>query len=132
MSRCQLTDSLMDCVVKISDGNPGAVTVLAKLYKECPTIDPDAAMGGFIHILALDDMEIYGSNIWILYKDVCEENIVNFITLLRAKQLGIITKDKLVELSKDNPQTYPKQHYDYLHEMYTKVCLELPNFNKMQ
>jgi hypothetical protein len=53
-------------------------------------IDPDTALGPFAYLLNLDSFGIYGSRIWVLYKDICCENIVHTITVLRAVQLGIL------------------------------------------
>ena len=48
-----------------------------------------------MHVLNMDTLEIYGSEIWMLYKDVCKENIVHTIAMLRAFQLGIVGKVSL-------------------------------------
>ena len=88
--RIELSDSFINIASKLSEGNPGALNVIMTLVKESPTIDPDAAMGPFAHLLSLDSFGIYGSNIWILYKDICGQDITNMIAVLRAIQLGIL------------------------------------------
>jgi hypothetical protein len=77
------------------DGNPGGLTVLINLYKLSPSIDPDDAFGGLGPILSLDTLGIYGSRIWMLYKDVCDQSIPNVLTVLRAHQLGFLTDEDL-------------------------------------
>ena len=42
-----------------------------------------------------DTFEIYEEKIWMLYKDVCGENLVNTLGVLRACQLGIISQAEL-------------------------------------
>lgn len=81
-------DSLKDVVVKLSEGNPDALNVLMMLIKESEKIDPDAAFGPFAQLFSLDSFGIYGSKIWILYKDICGENLVNMIAVMRSIQLG--------------------------------------------
>ena len=65
-----LKDSIMDILILMSEGNPGAATVLAQLMQ-----DRDM---GLIAIMHLDDMNIRGTQIWIGYKEYCKENIENF------------------------------------------------------
>jgi len=94
--RIELTDSVMDIVVKMSEGNPGAVTVLARMMKEGGSIDPQSFAGGIGAILALDTHGIYGHRIWALYKDVCGENLVSTIAVLRACQLGQLRESDML------------------------------------
>lgn len=93
--RIQLSDTILTIIAKMSEGNPGAVTVMAELYKTGPLTDPDAFVGELAALLSLDSLNIYGSRIWMLYKDVCKQNILHMHAVLRAHQLGIITKTNL-------------------------------------
>ena len=97
MQQCRIgmTDSAMDICTKMSEGNPGALTVIIDMLTKGETIDPDSWCGGLGSILALDSHGIYGSRIWMLYKDVCKENLVNTIAVLRACQLGHISEATL-------------------------------------
>lgn len=90
MTRLELNDNLMSMAMKMSDGNPGALTVVMSIYKHVEHIDPMGAMGGFGPILSLDTLGIYGPDIWMLYKDVCKENLPRTIGVLRAWQLGFV------------------------------------------
>ena len=91
MSKIILQDSIMDVFLKLAVGNPGALTVCMEVYKKGPAIDPDAALGGLASLLDLDDLGIYGSHIWLLFKDICGEDLVKTIAVLRARQLGFIS-----------------------------------------
>lgn len=77
MARAVETDSIEDIVVKMAEGNPGAATVLIKLLTQ-----PDKRIGLFL-VLWLDEFEIYGPSIWILYKDWCFENIDLLVDSIR-------------------------------------------------
>lgn len=66
MGRIILSDTIVDATIKMADGNPGAVTVMAELLK---------MQDGFIALAHLDDAGIYGPNIWLAYKDVCGSDI---------------------------------------------------------
>ena len=94
-TRIQLDDTFQSSIMKMCDGNPGGLTVLISLFKESPAIDPDDAFAGLGPILSLDSLGIYGSRIWMLYKDVCDQNIVNVLTVLRANQLGFLAEADL-------------------------------------
>jgi hypothetical protein len=87
-NRVELTDTPPSMMAKMADGNIGALTVMLALWKDTHTIDPQSALEGLGPILALDDMGIYGSHIWILYKDICGQDLRNLIGVLRARNLG--------------------------------------------
>ena len=91
-TRIEGQDTMMDVFTKLAEGNPGALTVCMQLYKETAAIDPQSAMPEVINLLALDTLGIYGSRIWQLYKDFCQEDIVNVMAVLRAHQLGLLQK----------------------------------------
>ena len=73
----------------MAEGNIGGATVCISLLKHNAEIDHDSLLGNLGSILILDTLNIYGSRIWMLYKDVCKENIATTIALLRAYQLGV-------------------------------------------
>ncbi|MFA5395534.1 MAG: hypothetical protein WC346_05880 [Methanogenium sp.] len=124
-NRIELHDSFMNIAVKMCGGNPGAMTVILRLFKEEPYIDPDSALPGINTILSLDDMGIYNEQIWMIYKDVCKEDIVDLIGLFRARQLGYIPGHSLLA-SIDNPSLINVK------ELVNKVKQRLPNFGKNQ
>lgn len=125
MNKIKLTDSLQDSVVKLCQGNVGALNVLMQIIKDGKSIDPDSALENIGPLLHLDDLGIYGSNIWILYKERCEQNINKLIALLRANQLGFISDEKIRYLSEEH--SFDFRHED-LTEIYNKVKERLPDF----
>ena len=116
-------DNVITAITNLSDGNPGGLSVCMNAYKFSPAIDPIGALGGFAPLLALDTLGIYGSRIWMLYKDVCGENLPKFLASLRAWQLGFVSKETLyhaidncgkgLDLDADTKQ----------------VCKRIPEFN---
>lgn len=66
----------VEAIVKMAEGNPGATHVMAQLLK------PDL-VEGFMDICRLDDLELYGSDIWLAYKDVCRMDIEKLRERLR-------------------------------------------------
>jgi len=91
MTRLEGTDSIMDIIVKLSDWNPGALNVCTELNLKEVEIDKDCALHGIGALLILDGSSIYGADIWMLYKDVCGEDIEKVFAILRSCQLGFIT-----------------------------------------
>ncbi len=95
MSKIHLDMNVRDILLALSEGNPGAITVCVDILKEAPKIDPQALLGGVGHLVSLDERGIYGPRIWMLYKDVCGQDLTKTIAMLRAAQLGFLAKDKL-------------------------------------
>lgn len=95
MSKIKLEDSVLDIVVKMSEGNPGAAMVIAEILQNGGTIDPQSFSGGLVTLMHLDDMGVYGSRIYLLAKDVCQRDITKVIAAVRAVQLGILPSLKL-------------------------------------
>jgi len=67
-------DTLQDIMTKMSEGNPGALTVLME------TFDAKEPMEFMNFAMALDVHRIYRSDIWKGYKDHCGKDIEEFYT----------------------------------------------------
>lgn len=85
--RINLNDSTMDVVVKMSEGNPGAMNVLMQILSNGGKIDPDGFMGGLGTILLLDTYGIYGSDIYILNNDICERDLPKTLVVYQFEYL---------------------------------------------
>jgi hypothetical protein len=125
--RIKLEDTTLDILTKMSDGNPGALNVMMQLLKEGRAIDPDDFMGGLGVILSLDTHDIYGSHIWILFKDVSGSDLVTMCALLRAVQLGYLSESELV-----NAISNHKMEPARIQEMVQKVKDRLPKFGRIE
>ncbi len=128
--RIQLTDTTMSVLVKMSDGNPGAATVLMEILSKGDKIDPDSALGGLGAILSLDSHGIYGTDIYVLNNDICDRSLPKTLAVLRAVQLGLFSGTKLKDAchrqDRSGKQLVP------VDELYQKVKEELPNFDTIQ
>jgi hypothetical protein len=78
-------------MMEMSDGNPGAATALATMAGSYERFDPMSAFKGWTALLWLDDKELYGSNIWVFYKDLCNEDMNKVVIIIRANQLGLMS-----------------------------------------
>lgn len=79
-NRVKLGDSIQSAIVKMVEGNPGALHVSMELINREDGI-------GFVHYLKLDDYGIYGCLIWMCYKDLCGSDIDKLYTLLKNNNL---------------------------------------------
>lgn len=122
--RIELDDSPRDMIMKMSDGNPGALSVMMMLLRNEKVIDPMDWAGPIGPLINMDSHGIYGSRIWMLYKDVCEEDLVNIHACLRGVQLGIISEDVL-NYAIDNRGIGID-----VPDILTKVMERLPKFNR--
>jgi hypothetical protein len=130
MSKIKLNDDIKTILFNMSDGNPGALTVLMELLKlQTNEIDPDSLLGGFGSILSLDTIGIYGTDIYVLYNDICDQNLTLFIALLRAHQLGLINDVLLRDVS--GRQDRSGKELINTEEIYNQVKKELPNFGDL-
>jgi hypothetical protein len=133
MERIKLNDTMTNIMVKMSEGNPGALSAICECLKYSKQIDPDDLMEGFSTILQLDSMGIYGTSIYVLYSDICEKDIVKFITLSRAVQLGLFNRETVIEAA--SRQDYSGKNLitdETLSELLEEVKAKLPNFNKVK
>ena len=128
-NKIQLTDSTFDVIAKMSNGNPGAVNVLCQMLSpDAEEIDTDAVMGGMMKILALDSLGIYGTDIYVLYNDICRGDLISMFAVLRAHQLGFLNSNTLKDAC--SRQDYSGREIIDVDSLYKKVVDALPNFKR--
>lgn len=125
--KIKLTDTPMSAIAKMSDGNPGAATVLMHMLTEGGKIDPDDFMGGLGAIMALDSHAIYGTDIYVLHSDICGKELAKTLAVLRAVQLGFFKESVLQDAC--SRQDYSGRELVPVEELYEKVKERLPNFD---
>lgn len=118
-----------DIVVELCDGNPGALTVMMQMIENNAQIDPDDAFGSLGALLSLDSEGIYGTDIWVLYKDVCGEDLIKTLAFLRASQLGLFEEQILPGLTQ-GPSDLKDTLRDKSETIVALVQKRLPNFAK--
>lgn len=92
MKRFLINQPLGTSIYDMSEGNPGALNVLIQLIgKEDKNKSKEEAekrtIQGLIYLSTLDELEIYGSNIWICYKDICNQDINKLIPKIMDKSI---------------------------------------------
>lgn len=127
--RIKLTDTLMDVMMNMSDGNPGAISALADLSHRSEEIDPDSALRAIGGILALDTYGIYGTEIYILWNDQCGKDTRKLLILLRATQMGKFSVSRLKQFAEDQMRSelISEEEWSRLDKF---VCDKLPSFQR--
>lgn len=112
-------------ILALGGGNPGALHVCTFLMAVSSKVDPDAVPNGWAPLMTLDMLNVWEERIWYLWKDVCGEDSVNMVALLRACQLGIagVTKP-IIDTAIDDHIAWKG-----LPALVDAVKERLPNFN---
>ena len=74
--------SVLDMLLLMSEGNPGAMTVLSRIMNKC-----DA---GAMSVFDLDDMNIRGAQIWVAFKYVCNEDLNMLCEKLKKRDPSMV------------------------------------------
>ena len=126
-TRIMLEDSAMDAILKMANGNAGAIKVCVDILHKGADIDPDDFLGGFGSILFLDTLGIYEDKIWMLFKDICSENLADALGLLRGVQLGFMPRQELTTALSGSYGVMERERID---EILKLVSERLLNFGK--
>ena len=129
MSRIKSDDNVQDILIKMSEGNPGALAAMMEILEKHNEIDPQAAMGGLGAILILDTWGIYGTEIYVLFSDKCGKDVRKMLMLIRATQLGLFPQSRLNEMARDQSFRINLTD-DEFKDLDTKVCEQLSGFQK--
>ena len=131
MSKLTLTDNTIDVISKMWEGNPGCLMALMQLTKEHNTIDPEAMMGALGLMFYFDDMNLYGSDIYVLFSDKCGGDVRRFVMMMRAVQLGLLSKSKVFKMGKDQARKLNLTEKEFM-ALDDKVCERLVKFKKRE
>lgn len=125
MSRLEHGMTLMDAILAMSDGNPGAISVLTEYSLKVESMDPE---GGLVCALrSLDNLKLYGPEVWMLFKDVCGQNLWRFALILRAYQLGWTSYEDVRKAVTPDVLTEPWTE-DYWRDTESSVRARVPLF----
>ena len=105
LGKLELDMTVEEAIITLAEGNPGAKEVLEDLVER----------GGEMSLLLLDDYEIYGDGIWLLYRDIAKGDIVNVQTLLTASQRGVggISRERVRQAVVAARSLRPIEAFDY-------------------
>lgn len=93
MARITDLDDATSALNKICEGNPGALNACRCIVKEGAKIYP--FIDGWEYIMILDNLEIYGSDIYALWNDICERDTGEMIGILKVANIDPCKADIL-------------------------------------
>lgn len=114
MSKIKLNDSMMDVMMKMSEGNPGALTFLMEMMRKQNWY---GGADSFTAILSFDTIGLYGSELYMLWNDCCNRDLTQVELVLRNWQMGELSVD---EIHKNISQGYgtPFENLKSLDELF--------------
>lgn len=77
MNKIKLSDNVLSCLTKMSDGNPGCLEFLMDVFKT-QNVETFYEM-----IIRLDNAELYGQFIYMLWNDCCVRDTYKTIRMIR-------------------------------------------------
>jgi hypothetical protein len=78
-------DTTMEAVIKMAEGNPGAISVLMELLR-------DESINGALAIYWMDELKIRGWRIWFAFKDCCQQDLHKLYKCLLEQDKQMINK----------------------------------------
>ena len=90
-------DSIIQCITKLADGNPGAASCLCRLLEITFENPHNLPINGANMLLLLDRWGIYGTDIYVLWNDICDGDFVKVLELLSATYLNLLNPSVLVD-----------------------------------
>ena len=127
--KLKLEDSPQEMIAKMTDGNIGAIAAMMQIMENCTEIDPQNAPGLFGILASFDDMELYGTDIYVLWSDKCGRDVRRLLMLMRAVQLGFFDQGKFIEMGKDQSRQINLTEEEFA-DLDKRVCEELEEFAK--
>lgn len=86
MKRINASMSTMEVVMTMSEGNPGAMSVIMNMI---------ATPKGLLDLLLLDSLDIRGSHLYMLNNDCCGRSPERFDRTLMMLRSGVFTEEEI-------------------------------------
>lgn len=118
MERLKLFDSITNAIIKMAEGNPGAMEACMSLIKNGDRIAPPN-IGGMIYIFDLDREGIYGTDIYVFWNDICNRETLKMIAVLEAVRLRLFSGRILAEAC--HRQDYSGRDMVPVEDLYKRV-----------
>ena len=81
MGKITMFDDSTSAVTKLCNGNPGAINACCHLIKDGAHVYPYT--DGCEYLITLDTLGIYGTDIYVLWSDICQRDLEKMIAMLR-------------------------------------------------
>lgn len=77
-------------ITKMAEGNPGAAVFIGEILDK-----NRLKIGGVDALFMADHLQIYGSNLYVLFSDICDKDPDAAIIVLNSVMLGWLDADRL-------------------------------------
>ena len=84
MSRIKASDSIQSSIIKLSDGNPGAISAAIEIARE-----------NVLDLLACDRLALYGAELYMLWNDCCNRDAKKVNAVLAAWRHGKLSEEEI-------------------------------------
>ena len=84
MAKISLFDTPVKIITEMSEGNPGAMTVVMQLMD----LGNKGEFKAITTLLFLDTLEVYGSRLYMLWNDCCDRDINVMMDIVKQVQQG--------------------------------------------
>ena len=91
--KIKITDTMYDIIIKLSEGNPGALSFLFEIIKYYGN-DQANLIADF---LIIDNMRLYGSYLYMLWNDCCNRDVKKSLEVIKGYRLGHIKDSDIKE-----------------------------------
>lgn len=81
--------TVVEAVLAMSDGNPGAAVVMTQLVKYSTDKQEKGPWPSLSYLLDLDEAGLYGSDVWVAFKDLCGQDIAALARELDSDRHGL-------------------------------------------
>lgn len=88
MKRISLKQTIEEIIMTMGEGNPGAINFLIEMLQENP-------MNFIAMIIPLDDLEIYGSDLYVLINDCCNRDLKILEKVISLNRVGLLLEEDI-------------------------------------
>jgi len=82
-------DTTMDLMLKMSEGNPGALMACMELFK--------LGTPGVVALINLDDIGLYGEKLYMLWNDCCGRDAEKVVKVVKARNFGKLSDKDILD-----------------------------------
>ena len=95
MSRIKRDMSIMNCIMAVAEGNPGAMSAMLEIGEAFKRDDPQNPLNPVMAPSIFDSFEIYGTDAYVLWNDICDRDADKAMKVLMETKMGNFPLDFL-------------------------------------
>lgn len=125
--KISLQDDIRTITVKLAGGNPGALEALCSFFPVITDIFKEHQGEALFQIfMFLDTYRIYGTDIYVFWRDICGRNTFKTIAVIEACKIGLFDARILADVC--HRQDYSGRDMVPVCDLVKQVCEQSPLF----